>query len=85
MNDIKMKLLQSLIDKMDESSADEIKGKMPKMAAVDIASNDPELADSLKDKLVGHSPDDSESPLEDKSEMDDNSMRKLMEVYKKMC
>jgi hypothetical protein len=86
MNDVKMKLLQSLIDKMDESSAGEIRGKMPKMAAVDIESNDPELADSLKDKLVGESPLDSESPLEEKSEsMDDDSMRKLMEMYKEMC
>lgn len=89
MSDFKMKLLQNLIDTMDESSAGDMRSKMPKMAAVDIESNSPELADSLKDKLVGNSTEDSENPLEDKMEsgesMDPESMRKLMEMYKKMC
>lgn len=89
MNDMKLKLLQSLIDSMDESSANDIKGRLaPKMASVDIKSNSPELANDLASKITDESPmhEDMESPMAEESEMpDDDKMRQLMEMYKKMC
>jgi hypothetical protein len=90
MDNMKMKLLQSLIDSMDESSANDIKGRLaPKMASVDIKSNDPSMANDLAAKITGDgSPmhEGMEMPSIEKSEEpDDDKLKQLMEMYKQMC
>lgn len=82
-NDIKAKVLEDLINHMDERMVGNLKSKSPKfgMAKVDIQATDPKLADSLKDKLMGENPQDendqeekSESPMEMMREKQDPSM-----------
>ena len=52
-NKVKSDVLQSLIDLMEEKENQGLKSKSPKFAKVDIMSDDPELANELKNKLVG--------------------------------
>ena len=96
----KEKVLQQLIDMMDEKMTGDLKGKSPKFAKVDIQSDDPKLADELKDKLTGDMDDQeekSETPeemlkekmdpsMEDKEQSpeDDSDMERLLDMYRKI-
>lgn len=83
----KQKVLEQIMQMMDERENSFLKSKSPKFAKVDIQTDDPKLAESLKDKLVsGLSEDDQENPLdemtkkdfkEDLSEGEDNQKKKL--------
>jgi len=67
----KSSVLQKLIDMMDEKMIGDLKNKSPKFAKVDIQSDDPELAESLKDKLVdGIQEDTNENPSKEMSKDD---------------
>lgn len=88
--DIKSKVLQSLIDAMDEKDSETLKGKSPKFMKVE--TNDPEMAKSvvenaLEDKLEDPSKELSSSDLkEDKSEGEPNEeddMARMMEMMHK--
>ena len=85
---VKQDVLQQIIDMMDEKESGLLKSKSPKFAKVDIQSDDPALADSLKDKLVeGIEDEHSEEmamPGFEKPEEDDEDMEKLMEMYSKL-
>ena len=62
-NKVKSDVLQSLIDLMEEKENEGLKSKSPKFAKVDIMSDDPELANELKNKLVGK-PEEEEAEAE---------------------
>ena len=67
----KQKVLQQLIDMMDERMIGDLKSKSPKFAKVDIQSDDPELAENLKDKLMdGIKEDDMKDPSQEMSPED---------------
>ncbi len=88
MLDIKSKVLQNLMDKMDEMEVSKLKTKSPKFAKVDIASNDPSLADKLKDKLMGESENDSEGPMDkemmgesmDQEHSEEDDLKRMMQL-----
>lgn len=66
---IKNKVLQKLIDQMDERMVEDLKGKSPKFAKVTIQSDDPKLAEELKDNLVeGLAEEESEESAEEENE-----------------
>lgn len=97
---IKEKVLQEIMQAMDERSVNELKSKSPKFAKVDIKSNDPSLADSLKDKLMGESDlldeEKNELPKEMNKELmdpslenketpeSDDDIKRLLEMYKNL-
>lgn len=97
-NAIKNKVLQEIKDLMDQKMVDGLKSKSPKFAKVDIQSDDPKLANELKDKLMTDSEDMSEDPTkeaglpdlkEDLNEgenpmNEDPDMDKLLELYKSL-
>lgn len=65
---IKSKVLQEIMDLMDGNVVEGLKSKSPKFAKVDIQSDDPTMANKLKDKLMNGLEEDS---MEDPSkEMD---------------
>ena len=67
----KENVLDKLIEMMDERMIGDLKSKSPKFAKVDIQSDDPELANSLKDKLVeGIAEDEMEDPKQEMSKSD---------------
>lgn len=69
----KSSVLQKLIDMMDERSLGDLKSRSPKFAKVDIQSDDPALANELKDKLVeGIKEDAAEDPMKEMSKADFN-------------
>lgn len=78
---IKNKVLQKLIEQMDERMLEDLKGKSPKFAKVTIQSDDPKLAEDLKDNLVeGLAEEEEEAPEEESEEEDDlKRMKKLSE------
>ena len=64
----KSNVLQHLIEMMDKKMIGDLKSKSPKFAKVDIQSDDPALADSLKDKLMdGIKEDEMEDPSKEMS------------------
>ena len=86
----KNKVLEELISMMEERELGELKGKSPKFAKVDIESDDPELMDEIKDKLMGEKEEPSfsneeseEIESEDESE-DDEDLERLKELYSKL-
>lgn len=82
--EVKKQILQEIMDMMDSKEGDMLK-KHPKIAKVDIQSNDPEMAEELKDKLMN--PDmEVEEPEEKKSEedIDEETKQKLIEMYKSL-
>lgn len=76
--EIKKKILQEIMDMMDKKEGDSLKNH-PKIAKVDIKSNDPEMAEELKDKLV-------EPDMENDSneEVDEETKQKLIDLYKNL-
>ena len=98
--DIKSKVLQQLMDAMDERMIGDLKSKSPKFAKVDIQSDDPKLADELKNKLMGEGSEEEppESPgealkekmhpemeaKEPQGEEQDPDLDKLLELYKSL-
>lgn len=84
----KSKVLEQLIELMDSKMVDGLKSKSPKFAKVDIQSDDPELAEDLKDKVVDgmeeteEKPKLPEEPMEEKNPEDEDDMKRLMELYK---
>lgn len=78
----KSKVLQQLIEMMDEKMLDDLKGKSPKFAKVDIQSDDPELAENLKDKLVEGIQEEPMDKMHNPEE--DEDLEKLMEMYSKL-
>lgn len=95
---VKKELLQDLIDRMKELEVDGLKSKSPKFAKVDIASNDPELAEEIKEKVMDKAAEESdvepaegveeeaveEIPEKEEDEEDDEDMDRLMELYRKL-
>jgi hypothetical protein len=75
--EVKKQILQEIMDMMDEKESEMLK-KHPKLAKVEIESNDPELAEELKDKVV--EPEVSEG----EEELDQETKQKLLEMYKKL-
>lgn len=86
---VKKEILEEIMSLMDEQEGQVLK-KHPKIAKVDIKSNDPELAEDLKDKLVPDSEDvdmeeESSLPIEkDEDELDEETKQKLIEMYKSL-
>lgn len=79
---IKNKVLQKLIEQMDERMLEDLKGKSPKFAKVTIQSDDPKLAEDLKENLIeGLAEEESEESAEEESEEEDDlkRMKKLSE------
>jgi hypothetical protein len=74
----KANVLNELIKAMEDRELGELKGKSPKFAKVDIQSDDPKLAEALKNKLTGVEETDdeesSESPEEKMKELTDPSL-----------
>lgn len=67
----KSKVLQQLIDMMDEKLIGDLRVKSPKFAKVDIQSDDPKLAENLKNKLInGIAKDGVEDPSEEMTSED---------------
>ena len=81
----KSKVLEELISMMEERELGELKGKSPKFAKVDIKSDDPELMDEIKDKLMVDEPEeeeiDEEVPMETE---DEDDLERLKELYSKL-
>lgn len=70
---VKSRVLQQLIDMMDEKMIGDLKSKSPKFAKVDIQSDDPKLAETLKDNLIsGITEDDQEDPSKEMTPEDFN-------------
>jgi hypothetical protein len=83
----KQKVLQELMDMMDEKMVGSLKEKSPKFAKVDIASDDPELAENLKDKLVEGMEEEQEPEMqmmkgEKEEPEDEDDLRRLLDLYK---
>lgn len=86
-NEVKNKILQKLIEQMDERMLEDLKGKSPKFAKVSIQSDDPKLAEDLKDKLIeGMEEDKEEMPVEEESkdDMEEDDLERLKELYNKI-
>ena len=88
----KMSVLQELIKMMDEKESENLKSLSPKFAKVDIQSDDPALADKLKDKLTSGMHEDAEEIPEHEvsesksfeSQEDDEDLEKLKEMYSRL-
>lgn len=84
----KSNVLQQLIEMMDEKMTGDLKSKSPKFAKVDdIQSDDPALADSLKDKLIDGIKEDKaegEDPIAEQDQEDPADMERLLEMYRKL-
>jgi len=91
-DDLKMKVLQQLIDKMDSMDESNLKSKlMPDK--VSVMADNPEdmkkgldMASKVLPEMEDESSMDKESPMEDMGESNesDDEMKKLMEMYKKL-
>lgn len=79
----KSKVLQEIMALMDEHMSEGMKSKSPKFAKVDIKANDPELAEDLKEKLMG---DEVPEQIEDAPPMseEDEDMERLKELYESL-
>lgn len=92
----KSKVLQQIMDMMDERSLGDLKSKSPKFAKVDIQSDDPELAEELKENMIdglGDKEDKDDKfpikseenlPLGEAPDEEDPDMEKLLEMYHKL-
>lgn len=88
----KNKVLEELIQMMEERELGELKSKSPKFAQTSIESNDPDLMEEIKEKLMGDESeeeskvDDSEEfsmePKEDEESEDD--LERLKALYSKL-
>lgn len=78
----KQKVLQQLIDMMDEKGVEGLKSKSPKFMKVE--TNDPEMAkDVVKEVTENAIPtEEPEMPTEEPKE--DEDMKRLMEMYKQL-
>lgn len=81
---IKEKILQEIMDLMDEKSVDGLKASSPKfgMAKVDVTATDPKMADSIKAKLMGGM--DGESAEDECAPMDEAKESPMDEMKEKM-
>lgn len=76
MDEIKSKVLQDLIEKMDMSLVDKLKMKSPKFMKVE--TNDPEMASDVVEDVI-------EKPLEEDEMSDEKSdEERLMELYEQL-
>lgn len=88
-------VLKQIMDLMDERELGGLKSKSPKFAKVEIETEDPMMAEKLKNRLLG-TEEDSEMPTEETEEptqevehseehsedgMDDEDLRRLKEMY----
>jgi hypothetical protein len=88
----KSKVLDKLIEAMDEKIVGDLKGKSPKFAKVNIESDDPELAGSIKEKVMEGIEDDMPGKevmgeMGEMGEMDcegDEDLERLKELYAKL-
>ena len=85
----KKKVLEEIMALMDQDMMEPLKAKSPKFAKVDIKSNDPEMAEELKDKLMSASeePDTEEKPKFESHEStneEDEDLKRLKEMYEKL-
>lgn len=87
----KEKVLDQLIKAMEEKMLGDLKGKSPKFAKVDIQSDDPKLAESIKDKIVEGIEEDKgafASELEEEVEKpegeSEDDLERLKELYNKL-
>lgn len=85
--DLKKEVLKEIMDLMSQKDGEMLK-KHPKIAKVDIASNDPSLAKKLESGMKEAVMEgEEENPMEAMGEadgMDEEKMMKLMELYKKL-
>lgn len=82
MDDLKQRILQELIDKMDERTVGDIKSKMP--AKVEVAADSPESLNEGLEMAQKVTEDEnmlSKMKNDDMSE-DDEKLKELMEMYK---
>ena len=104
MEDLKLKAKLSVLDEIkkmfEDKDVDLLKSKSPKFAKVDIQSDDPALAEKLKNKLIGGEDEEhelSESPemehsedmnpsldMQDDMSDEDEMKKKLLEMYNKL-
>ena len=75
----KTKVLQQLIEMMDEKQLEGLKSKSPKFAKADIMSDDPELAESLEDKTKDDG-FDPEAPEADEAKDDKFPAKELVSI-----
>ncbi len=85
----KSKVLDKLIEAMDDKIVGDMKGRSPKFAKVKIESDDPELAGSIKDKIIEGIGDDlpGEEIMEGMKGKDcegDEDLERLKELYAKL-
>ena len=81
--DVKKEILEEIIALMEEKEAEGLKSH-PKIAKVKIQSNDPEMAEEIKEKMmpeVMESEDESESDEEMEEPADDETKQKLIKMY----
>ena len=82
----KSKVLDKLIEMMDDKMVGDLKGKSPKFAKVQIQSDDPKLANELKDKLIDGIKEDKDEEAERScgDDMEDDDLERLKEMYDKI-
>ncbi len=80
-NEAKKKVLEDLIAAMEERELGDLKSKSPKFAKVDVKTNDPDMAEDIKEKLMQDVPAATEVLPECEDEEDDD-LKKLLEMYK---
>lgn len=78
------KVLKEIMDLMDEYGSERLRSKDPKFAKVDIQSDDPALAEELKDKLVDGMSEDSSSMEKPIDSSEEEDMEKLKELYERL-
>lgn len=82
--EIKMKLLEELMARMDEKEVDFLKSKSPKFAKVDVTTNDPSLVEKVKESLG----DEQEKPevfeVDNQSEEENEDLKRLIELWSKL-
>lgn len=82
----KSKVLQDLIDMMDEKMVGDLKGKSPKFMKVE--TNDPEMAQDVVENALEekHLPEENEDTFnsEPDKDADDEDLQKLLEMYHKI-
>lgn len=82
--DVKKSILEEIIKLMDDQEGEILK-KHPKIAKVSVQSNDQELADELKDKVIEGAEEVSEKePKKEEEELDEETLEKLKQMYAKL-
>ena len=76
------KVLDEIAKLMSESEDDKLKSMSPKFTKVDIQSDDPQLAEKLKNKVMSVVQDEDEMSPEDKLSNDDSDSDEMSDEEK---